>query len=372
MEHQPLLKKTAGWGIFMVVLWGFLFYVQGGLLPASLPLRILRALVYALVIGGMLYLVQNMLIPRLRLLSTNIQLLLKFIFYAAAIFFPYIVLLFSDLYVFRSGTIPTWSSTNIFGILAQLFSAPVSGLDAGLLLPDWAVSFFAFLFPLLIMIIIVSLTFSLIDTKWNQFTAEKQLNETRLRLLEMQLKPHFLFNTLNAIVSVVRSDPPKAEKLLIELSDFLRYNFDFAGRQTILLKDEIRFAELYLSLLQTRFGNISWRTQVEENAMAAQVPVLLLQPLVENAATHGWKNREKDLNIIIEVHRKDQHILVEVTDNGTGINSKQLQKFPPPGQALHNLQERLRLLYGSDGLLTIDSAPEQGTKIIIRIPEAKI
>ncbi len=319
--------------------------------------------------GGLLYFVQSVVILRLRIFSTNIQLLLKFLFYAATIFFAYVLLLFAEFYFFRAGNVLIWSSTDVFGILARLFSAPVSGLDARLLLPDWAVSLFTFIVPLTVMIIIVSLTFSLIDTKWNQFKAEKQFNETRLRLLQMQLKPHFLFNTLNAIVSVVQSDPPKAEKLLIELSDFLRYNFDFAGKQTITLKEEIRFTELYLSLLQMRFGNVVWQIKADEGCAAAEVPVLLLQPLAENAVKHGWRNREQELKITIEIHRTNEGLLIEVTDNGAGVEAKPLQTFPPPGHALYNLQERLSLLYGRERLLTVETAPEQGTKIIIRIPE---
>lgn len=372
MERQRLLKKIGGWGIFMVILWGFLFYVQGGLLPAPISTRIVRALIYALAIGGMLYLVQSVVIERLRPFSTNIQLLLKFLFYAAAIFFSYLFLLFIDFYFFRAGARPLWPSTNVFGILAQLFSAPVSGLNIRFLLPDWALSLLTFIVPLMAMIIIVSLTFSLIDTKWHQFKAEKQLSETRLRLLEMQLKPHFLFNTLNAIVSVVRSDPPKAEKLLIEFSDFLRYNFDFAGRQTITLKEEIRFTTLYLSLLQMRFGNLIWQINADEKCESVEVPVLLLQPLAENAVKHGWQNRDGELKITIECDQTKEGLLIKVTDNGDGMGAQQLQKFPPTGHAVHNLQERLRLLYGRDHLLEVETAPGQGTQIRIRIPQGVI
>ena len=266
-----------------------------GLRIHDFGLRIFRAFLYAAVIGNSLYAVQYSIIPRLRLFAINIQLLLKFTIYASAISISYGLLSVAEIVFFSNDILHHLFSTNIFSLIAQLFSSPISGQDTQQLIPDWAVTLFFFLATLTMITIIVSLVFSLIDTKWHQYASEKQLSEARLRLLENQLKPHFLFNTLNTIVSIVRSDPPKAETLLLELSDFLRYNFDFANRQTTAIEDEIRFTELYLALLQSRFENLEWKCHLEPEVRGMTVPVLILQPLVENAIKHGWHEPEKKI-----------------------------------------------------------------------------
>jgi len=339
-----------------------------GLRIHDFGLRIFRAFIYATVIGSSLYTVQYSIIPRLRLFAINIQLLLKFTIYASAITISYGLLSVAEFAFFSNNILNHLFSANIFSLIAHFFSSPISGQDTQQLIPDWAVAVFFFMATLTIMIIIVSLVFSLIDTKWHQYASEKQLSEARLRLLETQLKPHFLFNTLNTIVSVVRIDPPKAETLLLELSDFLRYNFDFANRQTTAIEDEIHFTELYLALLQSRFENLEWKCRLGPEARGMTVPVLILQPLVENAVKHGWQDPEKKLHITIDVLQKNRSLIIEIIDNGRGMDAIALRGIPIPGHAMHNINERLRLYYGPDRQLSIHSAVGKGTKVTIRLP----
>ncbi len=366
MGNRLTPKQWIGWGIFALVLWGFLFLINrtSPYTPVAL-----RSLVYALAVGGLLFAVQQLVVPRLRPFSTNMQLLLKFLFYASAIFIGTAIVVLTEVYFFNDRTLSDMASTNVFGILAQLFSAPISGLNIGQIIPDWMVTLFVYGFTLMGLIVIFSLAFSLVDTKWNQFQAEQKLRETRLRLLEMQIKPHFLFNTLNAIVSVVRNDPRKAEKLLIDLSDFLRFNFDFADADRIPLWQEVRFTELYMSLIQSRYPKLKWHIHMDDGCRNTEVPAMLLQPLAENAIQHGWPDRGKYLTVTIDIHRKGQEIFMMVNDDGSGFTIPGTNQFPPVGHSLHNIQERLRLCYGKSGRLTVESKPQNGTTIILQLPE---
>jgi len=368
MTRPRLLKKFIFWSILIILLWGLLFLLPIGLETTLLGLRVLRAFIYAAVVGSSLIVVQQSIIPRLRLFAINIQFLLKFTIYASTITISYGILSISEIVFFSEDIFHHIYSINVFSLLAKLFFAPISGQAAQQLIPEWVVAIFFFLVSLIILIIIVSLVFSLIDTKWHQYASEKQLSEARLRMLENQLKPHFLFNTLNTIVSVVRSDPPKAETILLELSDFLRYNFDFANRQTVPIEDEIHFTELYLSLLKTRFENLEWKIQIDEATKKMNIPVLIMQPPVENAIIHGWDDPDKKFQITINVIDKNQSLLIEIIDNGLGISEIALKGVPTKGHALYNIRERLKLIYGNDHLLTISSEPQKATKIAIFIP----
>lgn len=366
---NPLTRKNWwGWGIAALALWGFLFLLH--FRPPNV-FWTLRSLAYALFVVALLYLTRLLMEPKLRLFSARRQFLLKFVFYTTVVVTGLVLILWLEFQVWGAWSLAPMRETDLFGILALLFSAPVRGLNLDQLVPGWLSSFLVYGAVVLVLVVIFSLAFSLIDTRWNQYRVEQSLRETRLRLLEMQMKPHFLFNTLNAIVGLIRSNPPEAERFLVALSDFLRFNFDFVNAEKITLAEETHFTELYLSLIKLRFPLLKWRLSMQDGCGELRVPALFLQPIVENAVRHGWTERDRPLQIDIVIHRDDAGVRVSVADNGCGFpNNGEAVTFPA-GHSLRNLTERLELLYGRKDLLRVDSRPSQGSKVTITLPEGE-
>ena len=221
---------------------------------------------------------------------------------------------------------------------------------------------------LLIIIALVSIVLSYVGTRWRTMQMERQPQQARLKLLEMQIQPHFLFNTLNAIVSIVQSDPAKAEELLIRLSDFLRYNFNFARKPFATVSEERDFAEHYLKLLNVQFGGkIFWEIKLHEDCAAKRIPVMLIQPVLENSIKYGTLEGNQPLHIHIDCSRLEKSIIIVIKDDGNGLQSPENNNFPPKGHSLDNIRQRLHLLYGDKGCLKIDA--NSGMQVRIHLPE---
>jgi two-component system sensor histidine kinase LytS len=183
------------------------------------------------------------------------------------------------------------------------------------------------------------------------------------------MEPHFLFNTLNTIAALIKSDPRQSESLLIQLSHMLRFIFRHSGEQTVPLKDELVFTQQFIAMIEARFGEsieVNWQKHLLREDHP--VPALLLQPLIENSIRHGRMDSGRPLVLTIRIEETDSYIVVSVADNGRGMLPKKLESLPVTGHALANLTERLNLLFSRDNLLAIDSRPGEGTTITIRIP----
>src|SRR5213592_3753277 len=147
-----------------------------------------------------------------------------------------------------------------------------------------------------------------------------QLAQAQLRALKMQLHPHFLFNTLHSISSLVLEDPPKANSMIARLGDFLRLTLENSNQQLVSLKEETEFLRCYLEIEQVRFGDrLAVTFELEPQTLPAQVPHLILQPVVENAIQHAIAPRATRGHIKIEAKRLKSLLRLEVRDNGTGI-----------------------------------------------------
>jgi LytS/YehU family sensor histidine kinase len=195
---------------------------------------------------------------------------------------------------------------------------------------------------------------------------ESNLTKARLHALQAQLQPHFLFNTLNAIVTLLRRDPKAAENTLMSLSDLLRLALSRSQEQEIPLRDELLFLERYIQIQQTRFGErLAFETNVEGAALDCLVPTLMLQPLVENAVQHGIEPAGSAGMVRVLGRRKEGRLIVEVADNGAGLGANGSANG---GIGLSNLRQRLSGLYGADHTLDISSPPEGGTKVRIGLP----
>jgi signal transduction histidine kinase len=176
---------------------------------------------------------------------------------------------------------------------------------------------------------------------------ETRLMETRLRTLEAELHPHFLFNTLHAISTLIHSKPDAADRMISRLSDLLRLTFDRSGSARISLQEELEFLQKYLEIEQTRFQDrLGVNFDIDPDTLDAEVPRLILQPLVENAIKHGLSPKPGHGLITITAARRNGSLLLEVRDNGVGLNARTRVRLHE-GVGLSNTRDRLDCLYGS-------------------------
>jgi two-component system, LytTR family, sensor kinase len=181
----------------------------------------------------------------------------------------------------------------------------------------------------------------------------------------MQLHPHFLFNTLHAISTLVRKDPDSAERTIAQLSDLLRLTLDTLGRQKSTVKDEMEFVDRYLAIQQTRFGDrLIVRQSIEPGALDALVPTQILQPLVENAIRHGIGPRASGGRLEIAVARDYGRLTLRVADDGFGAQPAALAE----GVGLSNTRARLTELYGGGDRLVVSTSPGAGFAVAITVP----
>ncbi|GAE43880.1 autolysis histidine kinase LytS [Mesobacillus boroniphilus JCM 21738] len=204
--------------------------------------------------------------------------------------------------------------------------------------------------------------------------------EAEVKALQAQISPHFLFNTMNVITSLIRIDPAKARKLLVSLSHFLRQNLTATTVSMTTLEQELAHVKAYLSIEEARFvEKLKVTYDIEVDALPVKIPPLTLQPIVENAVKHGIKNMDHDCQIHIEIHKADKSTNVTVRDNGQGMSKERSQQLGKQiidsetgsGIALFNVNRRLTMNFGEDSSLRIDSEPGRGTEISFSIPQAE-
>ncbi len=193
-----------------------------------------------------------------------------------------------------------------------------------------------------------------------------KLANAELDALKMQLQPHFLFNTLNSISSLLYQDINAADKMLSRLGDFLRMTLKRTATQTALLDAEMAFLKAYLDIEQIRFQNrLAVYFEVSPDVLAAEVPSLILQPIVENAVKHGLSETISGGEIVIKAHKLRERLKIIIQDNGAGWRSTTPHR---EGIGLSNVQARLTKMYGDSASLTIESLPESGTSVTIELP----
>jgi two-component system, LytTR family, sensor histidine kinase LytS len=204
--------------------------------------------------------------------------------------------------------------------------------------------------------------------------------EAEVKALQAQISPHFLFNTMNVITSLIRIDPTKARMLLVSLSHFLRQNLNATTVTTISLEQELRHMRAYLAIEEARFvEKLKVNYDIDEDALLVKIPPLTLQPIVENAIKHGIKNMEQDCLIKISIHKMQLNTLVTVEDNGQGMSADRIKQLgnemieseEGSGIALYNVNRRLTMMFGEKASLQIESEPNKGTKISFTIPQAE-
>lgn len=199
---------------------------------------------------------------------------------------------------------------------------------------------------------------------------EARLAMTRLQVLKMQLHPHFLFNTLNAISELVYKDPDSAERMIGDLSDLLRMSFQNLEVQEVSLKQELEFLRKYLEIEQMRFHDrLHVEMKIAPETLDAQVPNMILQPLVENAIRHGLAPRSEGGKIEIGALRSNGHLEISVSDDGVGVPFGDVENLPE-GVGLSNTRRRLKHLYGERHQFALRSAGQakNGLQVNLTIP----
>jgi two-component system sensor histidine kinase LytS len=204
--------------------------------------------------------------------------------------------------------------------------------------------------------------------------------EAEIKVLQAQISPHFLFNTLNTIVSLVRIDPAKARKLLVSLSHYLRQNMTATTQNMSTLEQELKHVKAYLEIEEARFVHkLQVFYEVDEEALFKKIPPLTLQPIVENAIKHGFKDKENNCVVTIIIKKLAEATLVKVVDNGQGMaeeRTQQVIKTPihsetGTGLALYNVNRRLSIMFGDAASIKIKSEPKNGTEVAFFIPYAE-
>jgi two-component system LytT family sensor kinase len=202
-----------------------------------------------------------------------------------------------------------------------------------------------------------------------------RLIEAEIRALRAQISPHFIYNSLAAIASFVRTDPDRARELLMEFADFTRYSFRRHGDFTT-LAEELHSIEQYLALAGARFGErLAVTLQIAPEVLPVTLPFLCLQPLVENAVKHGLEDSSQTSHITITAQDAGADAIVAIEDDGVGMDPRRLGQIldgeagPSTGIGLRNVDERLRQVYGEGYGLVAETALEAGMKLIVRIPK---
>ncbi|MDQ1706900.1 MAG: two-component system, LytTR family, sensor kinase [Pyrinomonadaceae bacterium] len=199
---------------------------------------------------------------------------------------------------------------------------------------------------------------------------EAQLSHAQLQALKMQLHPHFLFNTLHSISALLYSDVAAARTMITRLGDFLRLTLENSGSQEVTLKQETEFLTCYLEIERIRFQNrLITRINLGEETLDAQVPNLILQPIVENAIRHGIAPRSTPGLIEIDAKQHNGTLRIQVRDNGPGLPEHRTSEILfKKGLGLANTETRLAQLYGTDHLFYFRNDPDGGLIVTIEIP----
>lgn len=200
--------------------------------------------------------------------------------------------------------------------------------------------------------------------RMNEIESERRQTEAQLKMLQAQIEPHFLFNTLANVGSLIDSDPALAKKLLERLNDWLRIALQRTRSAQTTLGDELDMLENYLEILKIRFGaRLRWRVAVDAEARATPFPPMLLQPLVENAVRHGIEPKVGGGEIVISAELQSAGLSLEVSDSGVGMQAQ-----GGAGTGLANVRERVDALYGAQGRLQLQGNANGGVTAILELP----
>jgi sensor histidine kinase YesM len=306
--------------------------------------------------------------------------------YAAFLLLP-LVFRVADLYLFKS---IGWLRLLVFHFAAAVgFSflhtsmmaiarwalAPLVGLgsyDYGIMFYRYPMEFSNDLLSYSVIVLVYYFVERLRMAQAQQLAAAElhaRLAQAQLENLRLQLQPHFLFNTLNTISSVMYEDVPAADAMLTQLSELLRLTLRTANSHEIPLAQELEITRLYLQIMQKRFeSNLRVTYSVDATLENSLVPQLILQPLVENSLRHGLKDGGSGIDISIGARRENGSLIVKVADTGAGLGVQGSDSAMSHGVGLANIRGRLEQLYGSDQEFGIANRSTGGAEVTLKVP----
>ncbi len=198
----------------------------------------------------------------------------------------------------------------------------------------------------------------------NEIRLNEIIRDSELRLLKSQINPHFLFNSLNSVNSLILQNAERAREMVVALSDFLRYTVLSTNQNMMTVEQEVENVKRYLSIEHLRFGDkLAYTFDVQPEALTVKMPSMMLQPIFENAIKHGVCESLQTVQVWTKVDRRDDYILIEIgNDFEPGASSKK-----GSGTGLRNISERLRLLYGTNASMQVRKENERFT-VVLQIP----
>ena len=201
------------------------------------------------------------------------------------------------------------------------------------------------------------------EERIKRLTSEKRMAESKLRLLQAQMEPHFLFNTLSNILSLLDSDPGRGKSMLVDLVRYLRTSLAKTREKTTTLGHEMEMIQAYLNIFKGRMGDrLHWHIDIPDAAKEIPFPPMLIQPIVENAIRHGLEPKIDGGEVSIKVEVEDHLVRVAVTDTGVGFDAAD-----GSGLGLSNVKERLQSLYEEGARLILEENKPTGLKAVIEI-----
>ena len=202
------------------------------------------------------------------------------------------------------------------------------------------------------------------EEKIKRLASEKEALEANLRLLQAQIEPHFLFNTLSNVLSLIDTDQAKGKSMLVDLIQYMRTSLSRTLPEATTLDQELNMIKAYLNIQKIRMGErLHFNIELPDAVRKLPFPPMLLQPLVENAIKHGLEPKMEGGEITIKVLKKNDLIRIEVMDTGLGFPS-----FQKVGVGIGNVRERIKLLYGEKGRLILEENEPNGVRAIIEVP----
>jgi two-component system, LytTR family, sensor kinase len=259
--------------------------------------------------------------------------------------------------------------------ISRHFLAPLMGLgpyDYGIMTYRYPMEFSNDLIAFTVIVGLYSFYQRLRIAQAQQLAAaelQTKLVQAQLENLRLQLQPHFLFNTLNTISSVMYEDVRAADAMISQLSDLLRLTLQASRAHEIPLAEELEITRLYLDLMQKRFENKLRVTYVIDPSLnETLVPQLILQPLLENSLRHGMKPGSSAMDLSIAAHRENGSLMLQVSDTGSGLGGIDPSGAFGRGVGLSNIRDRLTHLYGDRQQFSIANRPSGGAEVTLRVP----
>lgn len=252
--------------------------------------------------------------------------------------------------VFLSGQ----DTINTFSIVSYLFKSIVLGLFFGLIISNFFISRHKLSYA----------ASKIQEERLKRMTTEKQAAETQLKLLQAQIEPHFLFNTLSTIISLLETDVAKGKTMLLDLTHYLRAALDKSRSSRSTLGQEIKLIQAYVQIHAIRMGErLTVDIHLPENLKTIPFPPMLIQPLVENALKHGLDPLIDGGSLTISACKIDDLVQIRISDTGKGLS-----KTSGKGVGLANIQQRLESIYGDNGRLVLQENEGPGLTAILEVP----